>query len=312
MHRRRLDRPAREPVVQRGFSLQIDRFRPVTSSSAMRVDNFEEMKRLPALPRYVSPAELRKACDRVGELGGWDFSSVNDWRSPVPWQYEDVVIQWALDRPRTLDIGTGGGEVIERIVPMLGPTVLVDRQHHMASAAQERLSRSASVVIADGRALPFPDATFDLVLDRHAPVFLAEFTRVLVPGGMLITQQVGGRNLQSIFDAFGWGANADQWGEVWSRTQRLDALVSTAPAVGLEVLRGDDYEVEYALTDLDSLVFTLKHVPFPEPFEPDAHAEAVNRLLRDSTGPQGVMSSEHRQLFVARKGQVANGANALE
>ena len=173
-------------------------------------------------------------------------------------------------------------------------------------------SRSASVVIADGRALPFPDASFDLVLDRHAQVSLAEFTRVLVPGGALITQQVGGRNLQSIFDAFGWGSNAEQWGEVWSRTQRLEALVSTAPDVGLEVLRADDYEVEYAMTDLDSLVFTLKHVPFPQPFDPDAHVEAVNRLLRDSTGPHGVMSSEHRQLFVARKGQVAKGANALE
>ncbi len=269
------------------------------------------MTQLPPLPRNVSAAELRQACDRVGELDGWDFSSVNDWRAPVPWEYQEVVVQWAADRPRTLDVGSGGGEVIERLVPVLGPTVLVDHQHRMASVAQARLTRSASVVIADGRALPFPDTSFDLVLDRHAPVSLAEFTRLLVPGGTLITQQVGGRNLQSIFDAFGWGSNADQWGEVWSRTQRLEALVSTAPEVGLEVLRADEYEVEYALADLGSLVFTLKHVPFPQSFDPDAHVEAVNRLLRDGTGPHGVMSSEHRQLFVARKGQVAKGSNAV-
>ncbi len=72
----------------------------------------------------------------------------------------------ASNRPRTVDIGTDGGEVIERIAPVLGATVLVDHQHRMASAASARLSRSASVVVADERALPFPDASFDLVLDR--------------------------------------------------------------------------------------------------------------------------------------------------
>ena len=221
------------------------------------------MTRPSALPRSVSAAELREASDRVGELSGWGFSSLNDWRWPAPWEYEEVVVQICVERPRALDIGTGGGEVIERIVPALGPTVAVDHQHGMAAAAHARLSRSASVVVAEGRALPFPDASFELVLDRHTWVFLAEFTRVLVPGGALITQQVGGRNLQSIFDAFGWGSNADQWGEAWSRTQRLEALVSMALEVGLEVLRADDYQVDYAIADLGSLVFTLKHVPFP-------------------------------------------------
>jgi SAM-dependent methyltransferase len=249
----------------------------------------------------VSVAELREASDRVGEQSGWDFSSLHDWRAPAPWEYEEVVVQYASSRARALDIGTGGGEVIEYILPKLGPTVVLDHQHRTATAAHARLSRSASVVIGDGRALPFPDASFDLVLDRHAWVFLAEFARVLVPGATLVTQQVGGRNLQSIFDAFGWGSNADQRGETWSRTQPLDALVSMAPEAGLDLLRADDYQVDYAIADLGSLVFTLKHVPFPQPFDPEAHVKGVNRLLRDSTGPRGVMSSEHRQLFVARK-----------
>ena len=36
----------------------------------------------------------------------------------------------------------------------------------MASAAAAAPSCSVSVVVADERALPFPDASFDLVLDR--------------------------------------------------------------------------------------------------------------------------------------------------
>ena len=182
-----------------------------------------------------------------------------------------------------------------------------------------RLSRSASVVVGDGRALPFPDASFELVLDRHAWVFLAEFTRVLVPGGTLVTQQVGGRNLQSIFDAFGWGSNADQWGEAWSRTQRLEALVSTALEVGLDVLRADDYQVDYAIADLGSLVFTLKHVPFPQPFDPDdsrrgrepsasrrAPAPAVS--CRASTGSCSSRASVRWPNASRALGQVTTGA----
>jgi hypothetical protein len=43
-----------------------------------------------------------------------------------------------------------------------------------------------------------------VVLNRHAPVYAAEIVRVLRPGGVFITQQVGGQNTQSIFSAFGW------------------------------------------------------------------------------------------------------------
>jgi SAM-dependent methyltransferase len=271
-----------------------------TLVNLQRPNSFEACP-LPALSRSVSVVELRQASDRVGELSGWDFSSLNDWSAPAPWEYEEVVLQYTSKQPRALDVGTGGGEVIERILPALGPTVVIDLQHRMAAAARRRLSRSASVVVGDGRVLPFGEARFDLVLDRHAQVFLAEFARVLVPGGMFITQQVGGRNLQSIFDAFGWGSDEDQWGEGWARTQRLDALVSMAPEAGLDVVRADEYEVDYAIADLDSLVFSLKHLPFPQPFDPDAHVESVNRLLRDGAGPRGVRSSAHRQLFVARK-----------
>jgi SAM-dependent methyltransferase len=179
--------------------------------------------------------------------------------------------------------------------------VAVDLQSGMAAAARARLWPSASVIVADGRALPCQDKSFDLVLDRHAPVSLAELARVLAPCGALVTQQVGGSNLQSIFDAFGWGSNADQWGEWWSRTQCLEALVSLAPGFGFDIVRPEDYQVDYALADLDSLVFSLKHLPFPQPFDPGTHLEGVNRLLRDSTGARGVMSNEHRQLFIARK-----------
>jgi ubiquinone/menaquinone biosynthesis C-methylase UbiE len=251
----------------------------------------------PELPTVVTPDNLRLAAQRAGNLTGWDFSSVRDWRATTPWDYEHVVAAYAETRMQALDVGTGGGEVIARLGKVLGRVVAVDHKLPMAMTAQARLSGSADVVVADGRALPFVDATFDIVLDRHAPVFMPEFARVLRPGGLFITQQVGGRNMQSIFDAFGWGSNAKQWGQA----QTFGAIKSAARASGLKTLRAEEYEVEYALADIESLVFILTYVPFPEPFDPVCHVAGVNRLLAESADEQGIKTTEHRVLLVARK-----------
>jgi len=66
-------------------------------------------------------------------------------------------------------------------------------------------------------------------------------------------------------------------------------------------LRAEEYEVEYALADIDSLVFILKYLPFPEPFDPLCHVDGVNRLLAECADERGVKTTEHRGLLVARK-----------
>jgi ubiquinone/menaquinone biosynthesis C-methylase UbiE len=46
--------------------------------------------------------------------------------------------------------------------------------------------------VADASALPFPDASFDLVAQINTPVFFSEIARVLRPGGTaLITASLG-------------------------------------------------------------------------------------------------------------------------
>jgi hypothetical protein len=42
------------------------------------------------------------------------------------------------------------------------------------------------------------------LLNRHAPTVVAEIVRVLGPGGVFITQQVGRRNTENIHSVFGF------------------------------------------------------------------------------------------------------------
>jgi SAM-dependent methyltransferase len=93
-----------------------------------------------------------------------------------------------------LDAGCGGGGMPLSLAEEAGRVVGIDPAERFQDAGvrlgRERGLRHLHFALADGMALPFPDATFDLVLSHaviehvaDAPLYLRECARVLVPGG---------------------------------------------------------------------------------------------------------------------------------
>jgi ubiquinone/menaquinone biosynthesis C-methylase UbiE len=91
---------------------------------------------------------------------------------------------------RVLDVSTGTGEaalVALRVVSRSGLVIGLDVAPEMVAAARGRLAdRRFQPIVADGQALPFPDASFDAVICQLGLQFfpdptagLAEFHRVL-------------------------------------------------------------------------------------------------------------------------------------
>jgi len=91
---------------------------------------------------------------------------------------------------RVLDVSTGTGEaavVALRVVSRPGLVIGLDVAPEMVAAARGRLAdRRFQPIVADGQALPFPDASFDAVICQLGLQFfpdptagLAEFRRVL-------------------------------------------------------------------------------------------------------------------------------------
>jgi SAM-dependent methyltransferase len=168
---------------------------------------------------------LKRLAASVGEPRGWDFSRMRTDRDPIPWNYADIVRRYLQPSSRVLDVGTGSGEVFLSLAPYFGTGVGIDIDPNMIQVAQENTSPSLTdkvmFKVMPAEALQFPSGVFDIVLNRHCPVFADQIARVLCSDGVFITQQVGRRNTHNILAAFGWGP--ESYGEDW--WQELPALV---------------------------------------------------------------------------------------
>jgi ubiquinone/menaquinone biosynthesis C-methylase UbiE len=98
---------------------------------------------------------------------------------------------------RVLDVATGGGHTALAFAPHAGEVVATDLTERMLEKAQAFIQakghQNVRFAQADAEALPFADASFEIVTCRIAPHHfsdpakaVAEFARVLVPGGRLL------------------------------------------------------------------------------------------------------------------------------
>ena len=128
----------------------------------------------------------------------------------------DLALEWAeiRDGEAVLEVAVGTGRLLERIVALNrhGINEGVDLSPHMLTRAAKRLRKipgNMALRRADAAALPYRNASFDLVLSSYMFDLLAEaefnpvlreFKRVLRPGGrIVITSMTFGQQRHSRF-----------------------------------------------------------------------------------------------------------------
>lgn len=245
--------------------------------------------------------ELRQIAAAVAPRRGWDFSQVRDDRDPVPWDYREVARRYLTPADRVLDIGTGGGEQFLALSGAFGEGVGIDPNPAMIATAMENIpgggGSNVSFTVGSAEAAPFPDASFDVVLNRHATLDADEIMRVLRPGGYFVTQQVGAQNTFNFTSLFG----ASVGGRLHQREQEVPAVAARLQVLGGAIIAYGTYNVPYYFVDVESLVFWLMALPFPEDFAIETHWQQVDYLLAEYGTPRGIETNEHRELLVIRK-----------
>src|SRR5699024_6859928 len=122
-----------------------------------------------------------------------------------------------------------------------------------------------------GDRLPFADGSIDLIMCRHEAVDLAEAARVLAPGGVLLDQQVDGRDAHELREWFGGQA---QYPHV-----RLDVDRQAASDAGLMVDVAEEWSGAMEFDGVEALVTYLGLVPWDVPhFRVADHADQLHRL----------------------------------
>lgn len=221
--------------------------------------------------------------DRFGQLiaeaerqpfSGWDFSYLQGrmLEGRHSWRYSELVRRRFPGASALLDLGTGGGEVLSALAPFPLRTVATEGYVPNVEIARRRLAPLGvevvavegapdNVEIAPGEgigSLPFPAQSFPLVINRHESYYPAEVHRILEPGGVFLTQQVGGTHHQGLNRLLG---APEAGGATWN----LAFAVAQLAAAGFQIIDQREAFPETEFRDIGAVVYYLKAIPWQVP-----------------------------------------------
>ncbi|BCY10348.1 methyltransferase domain-containing protein [Actinoplanes sp. L3-i22] len=198
-------------------------------------------------------------------VDGWDFGwfAGRATEQRPSWGYAGLISDRMTTAGRVLDLQTGGGEVLAGAAAAGRPATLVATEGWPPNAALARAALEplgATVVeVAEDAALPFPDASFDLVVSRH-PVTTdyAEVARVLAPGGTYLSQHVGAGSVRELYE-FMMGPQPHRPAREPSHHRAL------ATAAGLTVVDLRDESPRMEFFDVAAVIVFLRKVIWTVP-----------------------------------------------
>ncbi|MGO1409906.1 class I SAM-dependent methyltransferase [Microbacterium sp.] len=232
---------------------------------------------------------------RAADVTGWDFSWLNGRAAEERpgWGYARLLAERLRSASASLDIQTGGGEVLAEAESF--PPVAVATESwppNVAHATRLLHPRGVAIVAdADEPPLPFADGAFDLVTSRHpATIWWEEIARVLQTDGTYFAQHVGPASAFELIEFFlGPQPEARQG-------RRPEAEAAAAQAAGLEIIDLRTATLRIEIRDIAAVVYLLRKVIWWVPgFTVDAHLDRLRDLHRriEADGPFIAHSTRH-------------------
>jgi SAM-dependent methyltransferase len=231
---------------------------------------------------------------------GWDFSFLGDrWKTNEPsWDYPALARQHMQSVQSLLDLDTGGGELFSSFAPFPPHTWATESYPPNIQVARARLEPLGVRVISEysDSAIPLPNASLDLALNRHGSYSEVELIRLLKPGGIFLTEQVGGRNCFRLNELL---QEQPEFIYAYWTMERITHLLKQA---GFELLHGQEEFPQAEFTDIGAVVFYLRIIPWQvEDFSVEKYREKLLTIHRDILAHGPLKVNDHRILIIARK-----------
>ena len=252
----------------------------------------------------MNPKELIsawKAEEDIAHIHGWDFSHIDGRyteQDDLPWDYRAVIEEYLRPEMKIMDIDTGGGEFLLSLNHPYANTAAMENYPPNVNLCKEvLLPLGIDFRPGDGKEkLPFDDGSFDMVVNRHGDFNAKEIYRVLKPGGLFITQQVGAENDRELVDLL-CGAT-----EIPFPDQYLSITTRKFEDAGFNILQGEEAFRPIRFFDVGALAWFARIIQWEFPnFSVDTHLEKLLNAQKILEGHGSIDGNIHRFLLVARK-----------
>lgn len=244
---------------------------------------------------------LWKAEEAIAHIHGWDFSHIAGRyteQDDLPWDYRNIIEAYLRPEMKILDIDTGGGEFLLSLKhPHENTAATENYPPNVELCRQVLLPLGIDFRPGDGKEkLPFDGGSFDLVINRHGDFNAGEIHRVLKPGGLFISQQVGAENDRELVELL-CGKTPLPFPD-----QYLNITTKQFESAGFTILRGEEVFRPIRFFDVGALVWFARIIQWEFPgFSVDTHLENlmnIQRILEENGSIDGRI---HRFLLVAKK-----------
>lgn len=234
-------------------------------------------------------------------MHGWDFSHLQGRfaeEHDLPWSYRRLVQEYLRDDLALLDYDTGGGEFLRSLRHPAGKTAATE-----GWPPNVRLCRETLLPLgvdfqecADPSRIPFPDGSFDIILNRHGAFDPAELFRLLRPGGLFLTEQVGEDNDRDLVERVLPGT-PKPFPHKNLREQR-----AAFEAAGFRILRGEEAFRPIRFYDVGAFVWFARVIAWEFPgFSVDRCLDRLLAMREELEKTGEIRGTIHRYLIAAQK-----------
>lgn len=252
----------------------------------------------------MTTEELREAWkseENCARIRGWDFSHIYgryEEDENYPWDYKAIIRSALKSDSKLLDYDTGGGEFLLSLHHPYENTSATEGYPPNVQLCKERLLPLGIDlrVCSDASSIPFGDGAFDMVINRHGDFDPIEIMRLLKPGGLFITQQVGSDNDRELVEA------------ILPHTPRpfphenLTEQKKAFERAGFQILRAEEAFRPIRFYDVGAFVWFARIIQWEFPgFSVDRCFDRLLGLQKTVERDGVIVGTAHRYLIVAKK-----------
>ena len=245
--------------------------------------------------------ERWKQEEAIAHIHGWDFSHIDgkcEEEQDLPWNYDSLVRQCLKEDMKLLDYDTGGGEFLLSLGHPYENTAATEGFPPNVRLCQEKLIPLGIDLkeCSDPARLPFDDSAFDLVINRHGDFCPEELFRVLKPGGLFITQQVGDQNDRDLVQMV-----LPEAGNPFPGFH-LSVQKSAFEQAGFEIVRAEEHFGRIRFYDIGAFVWFARIIEWEFPgFSVDRCLDRLLQMQAQLEEKGSIDGTTHRYLIIARK-----------